>query len=49
MTRIAVSRRKLLEAGACAMAGAAAFPGDGKRARRDGVEHDNRRNHPEVV
>jgi len=26
MTRIAVSRRKLLEAGACALAGAAAFP-----------------------
>ena len=24
-------------------------PGDGKGARRSGVEHGNRRNHPEVV
>jgi hypothetical protein len=45
MTRSAVSRRNLLEAGACALAGAGGLAGGGKHARMDWAEHDKRGAH----
>ena len=48
MTRIAVSRRKLLE-GSLRTGWSGGILGDGKRARRNGVKRDKRSNHPEVV
>jgi hypothetical protein len=49
MTRIAVSRRNLLEAGACVLTGAVGLPGVAKRAPMDRAEQAQRGDHPEVL
>ena len=49
MERIGVSRRKALEGGGLRTGWNGCVLGGGKRARRCGTEHDDRRNRPEVV
>jgi hypothetical protein len=49
LTRIGVSRRESLEAGACALAGALAFSVKASAGAGAGSRLGNRRNHPEVV